>query len=99
MSGGQKLSLPPQQPQPTIAKASPSHIVLTCHAITLASIQSASSGDVNEKNFWCPELDYARLGAGQKNATANTEAVTPVRAEISVEDTCFCVRRSDAVVQ
>ena len=86
MSGGQKLSLPPQQPQPTIAKASPSHIVLTCHAITLASIQSASSGDVNEKNF-------------QNNATANAEAVTPVRAEISVEDTCFCVRRSDAVVQ
>jgi hypothetical protein len=39
------------------------------------------------------------LGAGQKNATANAEAVTPVRAEISAEDTCFCVRRSHAVVQ
>ena len=66
MSGGQKLSLVPQQPRPIIAKASPSHFVLTCHAITLAGIQSASSGDVDGKYF-------------EKNATANAEAVTPVR--------------------
>jgi len=65
MSGGQKLSL--VQPRPIIAKASPSHFVLTCHAITLAGIQSASSGDVDGKYF-------------EKNATANAEAVTPVRA-------------------
>ena len=58
---------PPQKTQPIIAKASPSHILLTCHAITLAGIQSATSGDVHGKFF-------------KENATANAEAVTPVRA-------------------
>ena len=58
---------PFQKTQPIIAKASPSHILLTCHAITLAGIQSATSGDVQGKKF-------------KENATANAEAVTPVCA-------------------
>lgn len=49
----------------SISKASPSHFVLACHALTLAGIQGAAKGDVQGKNF-------------KENATKNAEAVTPV---------------------
>jgi len=55
------------EPRPQIAKASPSHFVLACNALALASVQGALSGDMRGKKI-------------QDKAAANAAAVSPMGA-------------------
>ena len=58
----------PSEPRPPqISKASPSHLVLACNALALASVQGAISGDMRGKHI-------------QEKAAANAQAVTPMGA-------------------
>jgi hypothetical protein len=72
LADGKVISvLEPPQPSeprpPQISKASPSHIVLACNALALASVQGAISGDMRGKHI-------------QEKAAANAQAVTPMGA-------------------
>jgi hypothetical protein len=73
----------PSEPRPPqISKASPSHLVLACNALALASVQGAISGDMRGKHI-------------QEKAAANAQAVTPMGAYLlrkafaAVESTQF----------
>lgn len=73
----------PQSSEPKILKASPSHLILACHALSLASIQGLTSGDVGSKQF-------------RQNAAANAQAVTPVCSHpfFSIYECSVCTEKT-----